>query len=36
LLTGVDWMALSFVQRVVFVVVATKLIRGRAAIMAKI
>jgi pyruvate kinase len=36
LVTGVDWIALSFVQRVEDVVEARKLIRGRAAIMAKI
>ncbi len=36
LVTGVDWIALSFVQRVEDIVEARKLIRGRAAIMAKI
>jgi len=33
---GIDWIALSFVQRVEDIVEARKLIRGRAAIMAKI
>ncbi|MGH6778526.1 MAG: pyruvate kinase, partial [Bradyrhizobium sp.] len=36
LVTGVDWIALSFVQRAEDVTEAKKLIRGRAAIMAKI
>src|SRR3954454_16008047 len=36
LVTGVDWIALSFVQRAEDVVEARKLIRGRAAVMAKI
>ena len=36
LVTGVDWIALSFVQRAEDVVEAKKLIRGRAAVMAKI
>src|SRR5919205_177584 len=34
--TGVDWIALSFVQRVDDVLDAKKIIRGRAAVMAKI
>ena len=34
--TGIDWVALSFVQRPEDVVEARKLIRGRAAVMAKI
>lgn len=34
--TGVDWVALSFVQRPEDVVEAKKLVRGRAAVMAKI
>ena len=36
LVTGVDWIALSFVQRAEDVTEAKKLIRGRAAVMAKI
>src|SRR6202043_489101 len=36
LVTGVDWIALSFVQRAEDVVEAKKLIRGRAAVMSKI
>jgi len=36
LVTGVDWIALSFVQRAEDVVEAKKMIRGRAAVMAKI
>ncbi len=36
LVTGVDWIALSFVQRAEDVIEAKKLIRGRAAVMAKI
>ena len=36
LTTGVDWIALSFVQRAEDVIEAKKLIRGRAAVMAKI
>lgn len=36
LTTGVDWIALSFVQRVEDVLEAKKMIRGRAAVMAKI
>jgi pyruvate kinase len=36
LVTGVDWIALSFVQRAEDVLEAKKLIRGRAAVMAKI
>src|SRR6202044_3642997 len=36
LTTGVDWIALSFVQRAEDVTEAKKLIRGRAAVMAKI
>jgi pyruvate kinase len=36
LVTGVDWIALSFVQRAEDVAEAKKLIRGRAAVMAKI
>jgi pyruvate kinase len=36
LVTGVDWIALSFVQRADDVIEAKKLIRGRAAVMAKI
>ena len=36
LVTGIDWIALSFVQRADDVVEAKKLIRGRAAVMAKI
>src|SRR3982075_3283282 len=36
LVTGVDWIALSFVQRMEDVIEAKKLIRGRAAVMAKI
>ena len=36
LTTGIDWMALSFVQRAEDVNEAKKLIRGRAAVMAKI
>ena len=36
LATGVDWIALSFVQRVDDVIEAKKIIRGRAAVMAKI
>ena len=36
LVTGIDWVALSFVQRAEDVVEAKKLIRGRAAVMAKI
>jgi len=36
LTTGVDWIALSFVQRVEDVLEAKKVIRGRAAVMAKI
>src|SRR6266436_6428228 len=36
LVTGIDWIALSFVQRAEDVVEAKKLIRGRAAVMAKI
>ena len=35
-MTGVDWIALSFVQRAEDVAEAKKLIRGRAAVMAKI
>ena len=35
-MTGVDWIALSFVQRAEDVIEAKKLIRGRAAVMAKI
>jgi pyruvate kinase len=34
--TGIDWIALSFVQRAEDVIEAKKLIRGRAAVMAKI
>ncbi|MBV8699516.1 MAG: pyruvate kinase, partial [Bradyrhizobium sp.] len=34
--TGVDWIALSFVQRAEDVIEAKKMIRGRAAVMAKI
>ena len=36
LVTGIDWIALSFVQRAEDVIEAKKLIRGRAAVMAKI
>src|SRR5439155_54252 len=36
LVTGVDWIALSFVQRADDVIEAKKMIRGRAAVMAKI
>ena len=36
LVTGIDWVALSFVQRAEDVIEAKKLIRGRAAVMAKI
>ena len=36
LVTGVDWVALSFVQRAEDVIEAKKLIRGRASVMAKI
>ena len=36
LVTGVDWIALSFVQRAEDVIEAKKMIRGRAAVMAKI
>src|ERR671936_2581889 len=36
LVTGIDWIALSFVQRAEDVVEAKKMIRGRAAVMAKI
>src|SRR6266446_5899025 len=36
LVTGVDWIALSFVQRAEDVVEAKKMIRGRASVMAKI
>ena len=36
LVTGVDWIALSFVQRAEDVLEAKKLIRGRAAVMSKI
>src|SRR5207244_6157986 len=36
LVTGIDWVALSFVQRAEDVVEAKKMIRGRAAVMAKI
>jgi pyruvate kinase len=36
LVTGVDWIALSFVQRAEDVAEARKMVRGRAAIMAKI
>jgi len=36
LLTGIDWVALSFVQRADDVIEAKKMIRGRAAVMAKI
>ncbi len=36
LVTGVDWIALSFVQRAEDVIEAKKLIRGRAAVMSKI
>ena len=36
LVTGVDWIALSFVQRSDDVIEAKKMIRGRAAVMAKI
>ena len=36
LATGVDWIALSFVQRAEDVIEAKKMIRGRAAVMAKI
>jgi pyruvate kinase len=36
LVTGIDWVALSFVQRAEDVTEAKKLIRGRAAVMAKI
>ena len=36
LVTGVDWIALSFVQRAEDVLEAKKMIRGRAAVMAKI
>ena len=36
LVTGVDWIALSFVQRADDVLEAKKMIRGRAAVMAKI
>ena len=36
LVTGVDWIALSFVQRAEDVNEAKRLIRGRAAVMAKI
>jgi pyruvate kinase len=36
LATGIDWVALSFVQRAEDVVEAKKLIRGRAAVMSKI
>ncbi len=36
LITGVDWIALSFVQRAEDVIEAKKIIRGRAAVMAKI
>ena len=35
-MTGVDWIALSFVQRAEDVAEAKKMIRGRAAVMAKI
>jgi len=36
LVTGIDWVALSFVQRAEDVIEAKKLIRGRAAVMSKI
>ena len=36
LVTGIDWIALSFVQRAEDVIEAKKMIRGRAAVMAKI
>ncbi len=36
LTTGIDWIALSFVQRAEDVIEAKKMIRGRAAVMAKI
>ena len=36
LTTGIDWIALSFVQRAEDVIEAKKIIRGRAAVMAKI
>ena len=36
LVTGVDWIALSFVQRAEDVIEAKRMIRGRAAVMAKI
>src|SRR5689334_4776324 len=36
LVTGVDWIALSFVQRAEDVIEAKKIIRGRAAVMSKI
>ena len=36
LVTGIDWVALSFVQRAEDVIEAKKLIRGRASVMAKI
>src|SRR5258708_2286707 len=36
LVTGIDWVALSFVQRAEDVVEAKKMIRGRAAVMSKI
>jgi pyruvate kinase len=36
LVTGIDWVALSFVQRAEDVIEAKKMIRGRAAVMAKI
>ncbi|MDP1582087.1 MAG: pyruvate kinase, partial [Bradyrhizobium sp.] len=36
LVTGIDWVALSFVQRAEDVLEAKKMIRGRAAVMAKI
>jgi pyruvate kinase len=36
LITGVDWIALSFVQRAEDVIEAKKIIRGRAAVMSKI
>ncbi|MFX8907179.1 pyruvate kinase, partial [Acinetobacter baumannii] len=34
--TGIDWVALSFVQRADDVIEAKKLVRGRASIMSKI
>jgi pyruvate kinase len=36
IITGIDWVALSFVQRAEDVIEAKKLIRGRASVMAKI